>query len=305
MKAAIFGLGSMGTKHYEILRQINEIEIVGLVDFCDMGDKFPLHRHKRYGNISDLFENEKQLDFAIISTPTSSHMSIAIEMAKRGIPILIEKPVAKSLSECLKLEEIVKQNGCKVAIGHIERYNPAVCAILDELDPADKIINCSFTRGSPYPARICDVGVKLDLSIHDVDLARYITGKEIIESKSQSFFSKSDNIEDTAMFSMKLEEGISVSILNSWVFPFRTREVKILTESSYYFADLLSQRAIKCANKDNLSYITKNLFVKRTNALYEEARDFIQFIRANQIGNLASLQDGIKALKITTAKEGV
>ena len=286
MKAAVIGLGSMGSNHFKILRKIKHVEVFG-VD--------PLIRTAHFSDVDELLKNIN-IDFAIVATPTKSHSKIAIQLAKKNIPILIEKPVFKNSAEAGALLEVVKKNNCKVVVGHIERFNSAVQALVNDLKN-ENIINCSGTRVSPYPKRIGDVGVKLDLAVHDVDLIKFITKQKIISS----FSSSSKTIgkkEDTASFFINLGHKITANILVSWLSPFRKRTVEILTDKSFYEVDLLNKEVTKFTHEDSNSYNTQYVAVKQTNALEEQLKQFIKYVTIGEIGDLATLEEGLAALKI-------
>ena len=164
-----------------------------------------------------------------------------------------------------------------------------------------KILNCNITRISPYPTRISDVGVKLDLGIHDVDLVRFITGQNIdiwATTKSNNV----SHLEDTASFFFDLSGGSTGMIFNSWMSPFRKRTIRLMTPSAYYDIDMLRQQAVKHTAIDNNSYAAKSLFVNRKNALEEQAKAFIKYIKTGKMGHLCSVEDALEALKYVEEK---
>jgi len=292
MKVALVGLGAMGIKHSNVLRSITSIDEIYIVDSERCGENGVI-----YCNVEQLLNSVKGINFAIISTPTSTHQEIAEQFIQNKIPVLIEKPVTKTLDESDRLIEMSKKYDCKVAVGHIERYNPAILAFLKELQEDEKIIHCFCKRVSPYPNRIQDVGVSLDLAIHDIDLLRYITKKQVTGYESSKSLTVSSN-DDSASFFLNFDQGASASVLTSWLYPYRERKIEILTNKNLYEIDLMLQKVVKYTNNDSNSYHIHPLFVEKENALKNQTLDFIDYVNKGNIGKLASLEDAVSALKI-------
>jgi predicted dehydrogenase len=150
---------------------------------------------------------------------------------------------------------------------------------------------------SPYPKRIGDVGVKLDLAVHDLDLIRFITGQKIITCFSSSSKTAGDK-EDTASFFIDIGGKITANILVSWMFPFRKRTVEVLTDKSLYEVDLFAKEVTKFTSNDSNSYSTKYMLVNETNALEEQLKQFIKYVTIGEIGHLADLDAGLQALRM-------
>lgn len=299
MKAALIGIGAMGKNHYRALKNNEKIEEICIVDHYQSN----LLKEKWYASVDNMLKNESP-DFAIVATPTFTHKEITIKLLKNNVNVLVEKPVAKNIGECEEIFKVIEKTGCKVAVGHIERFNPAIQSLIEDLNNTKQnVVNCCIRRISPYPSRIKDVGVSLDLSIHDVDLARFITKKEI---KNCNFnkMSLMGEKEDLVSFYLSLENNTSVSIVNSWISPIRERSIDVLTDKYYYKLDLLKQTVERFEHYKNLESIKKDLFVQRKDALWEQLKDFIKYINVNKIGSLASLQDASIALRYVENKEG-
>lgn len=289
MKAAVIGLGSMGQKHYKILKQFKNLDVYS-VD--------PASQMSNYKTTQDLL-NDVQIDFAVIATPTIMHYDIALQLINSSVNILIEKPIFKeylSFFQRQNLEDALKDNSCKLAVGHIERFNPAVEALKKDLK-GKKIINCRFTRLSPYPKRITDVGVKMDLAVHDIDLVRFITGEEILNCSSLDSKTKSAN-EDTTSFFVSTYGGCSSTILCSWMSPYRERTIQVMTECSLYKVDLITHTVSRyVADQQVNSFFAEDLKVVKHNALEKELKQFMEYVKIGSVGSLATLNDGIEAIK--------
>ena len=286
MKAAVVGLGSMGLNHFKILQSMKDVQAYG-VD--------PISRLAEFKDIDELFNNVK-IDFAVIATPTTTHSDIALKFVEKSIPILIEKPVFKSSKEANLIKNRLAKNDCKVVVGHIERFNP-VCQTLAMELKNKRILNCNTVRISPYPKRISDVGVKLDLAIHDIDLIKFLTKEKIITCFSSSS-STNGTREDTSSFFIDIGGKTTCNVLVSWMSPFRKRTIEVLTADLYYKADLLNKTVSKISSTKTGDHKTKQLKVRDENALEKQLKQFIKYVTIGELGDLATLQDGLEALKI-------
>lgn len=288
LNVAIIGMGSMGKKHYQVLKQIEDLNV------CTVDPKV---EESDYKSVESLLSNNR-LDIAVIATPTTMHHELALQLINSGVSVLIEKPVFKEYPGHLQLEEIqhsLEKNNCKLAVGHIERFNPAITALMHDIE-GKYILNCSFTRMSPYPSRIIDVGVKMDLAVHDVDLVRYITGKEILNCSSISSCNRGKN-EDLASFFISTEGGCSSTILTSWLSPYRKRTIEIMADSANYKVDLINQTVTKYTENNNNSFLVTNLFINKENSLKKQLTQFIEYATIGTCGPLAILDDGLQAIK--------
>ncbi len=291
-RIAIIGLGVMGKNHYRILSSMQDVEIAAL---CD---PVPTELEGRHYEDLDKMLSTEELDAAVIATPTFMHKDIAVKCIEKGIALLIEKPVASTVKEGSEILAVAREKNVRTVVGHVERFNPVVCALKKELE-GKEIHTLSIVRVGPFPPRISDVGVLTDLAVHDIDLIRVITRKEIAESciyKSKKII---DHFEDNAVLSFKLEGDTVANVTTNWITPFKKRTIEVATEDAYYEANLISQELVEYSSyKVNNSYVTRGCFVRKGEPLKGELEAFVHYVNNGSINELASLEDSIEILKV-------
>ena len=291
LKFALIGLGVMGKNHYRALQNVAGVQIVALCDpFCN--ENFA---QKIYTELDEMLESEN-LDAAVIATPTSLHKEAALKCMRKGLNLLIEKPVCANAADAQILLEEAQKRNLKVAVGHVERFNPAIAALKKELEN-EEIYSIQITRNAPFPQRIADVGILADLAVHDIDLIRFLSGKEIKSADIKCSRKIHAKFEDNAVLSFELEGEITALIATSWLAHRRKRTVEVACKGAVYEADLLNQSLVKFSEFDASSYKTQNIFVKRTDPLTSELEDFVRLLSGEQSAG-ASIEDSLKTLKI-------
>ena len=221
IKIGVIGSGFWGKNHVRVLKEINDAELVFVADIDvnraeEISKRFNIEFFKDYKEAL----NKHDVDAVTICTPTSTHYEIAVDVIKRGINVLIEKPVTGDLEKALKLSEIAKDTKVKIMPGFIERFNPAVNYLKQLIDKGKigHIITVIAERVSRRPDRVKDVGVLYDLGIHDIDVIRYITNKQV--KSVYSIIGKVQGIyEDYALVTLNLEDNITSFISTNWLTP--------------------------------------------------------------------------------------
>ncbi len=296
MRTALIGFGNMGKNHYRLLKALPAVELIAV---CDPRINASLEE-KTFTDIDSMLR-QNDIEAAVICVPTSLHKEIALKCIEHKINILIEKPLASNVTDGLEIKHSVEQYGIRAAVGHVERFNPVISSLKRELK-GKRIYSINIARVGPFPPRVKDVGILVDLSVHDIDLIRFITDKEkIVESRIfKSDHSKCSNqYEDNAIISVRLQNGIIASITTNWLTPFKKRVIEVATDTAYYEANLMTQELKEYSEyqADN-SFVVRYCKVRKGEPLLRELESFVDYVKTGRMRNLADIEDGLKTLEI-------
>lgn len=293
VKIGVIGMGVMGKNHFRVLGGMPGVEVGAVCDSVVEGDfGVPLYR-----DVDTMFAKTK-LDAVVVAVPTPLHKEFALKCIKHKMPMLLEKPVASNTQEADIILDAAEKLGVKVAVGHIERYNPVVETLKKEI--VDKeIYSINITRVGPFPPRIGDVGILTDLSVHDIDLARFITGREFDDMRIFKSRKIVNHSEDNAEICFRLQDDIVGNITTNWLTPFKRRKIEVACKEAYYEADLMSQELMEYSGYErNNSYVSRWCFVQKGEPLRRELEAFVTFLKSGDQGHLAGIKDSMKTLEI-------
>jgi predicted dehydrogenase len=288
MNIGLIGLGVMGHNHYRLLRSLPEANLVAVCDVNGHND----FSERVYPDCESMLDSE-QLDGVVVAVPTSKHHEVASKTISQGIPTLIEKPIAATVEEADKLIALRDEYETLAAVGHVERFNPVVRSLIRELD-GKEVYSINVTRIGPFPPRINDVGVLVDLSVHDIDLVHRLTeGIPIEESRIYKSNKRVGTREDNAVITLRFSNDVVANITTNWLTPFKKRTIEVATDTAFYYADLMTQELIEySAYTKNNSYLVRKCSVKKGEPLLGELEAFLHFAATGDPDGLASLEDG-------------
>jgi UDP-N-acetylglucosamine 3-dehydrogenase len=293
LRIGVIGTGSMGKNHARVCSERDNIELVGIADTNkatakEISTKFGT---KPYDEYKDLLKN---VDAAIIATPTATHFDIAMDFLNSGKHILVEKPICEKVEKAEKLVKKADDEKLVLAVGHIERHNPVVEFIKKSLTNKKygDLITIASKRVSNLPTRIRDVGVVFDFGVHDIDVMRYLAGEVKSVYAKAGRFNKDIKYEDHANIVLNFENNICGIIEVNWLTPIKIRKLFLTCSKSYIEADYINQSITD--SKVNKIELEKKEPLKR------EIEDFVNAIEKNK-QPLASGYDGVMAIKIAEA----
>ena len=244
VKAAVLGAGVMGSNHARVYAEMENVDLCAVAD----PDETVAHKIARryratvYADYRELLDEERP-ELVSVAVPTRLHAEVACEVLTRGIHVLVEKPLALSLEEGQHIIDVAEHHGVKLAVGHIERFNPAVVEIKRRLQKEElgRIFQLHARRLSPFPGRVQDVGVILDLATHDVDVMRHLLNADVkrvfAETDQKAHFS----CEDLVSALLRFSNGVIGVLDVNWLTPTKVRQLAVLGERGMYLADYLTQ----------------------------------------------------------------
>src|SRR5215475_8036405 len=296
LRVGVIGAGIMGSNHARVLAGLPDVELAGVVD------PLPAHR-ARATDIANCrtFDTLEALiaqgiDAAIIAAPTHVHREIALSCIARDIHVLVEKPIASSVEEGRDIVDAARRAGVTLMVGHVERFNPAVAAIKQALSGED-ILSIAITRVGPFPPRMSNVGVVIDLAVHDIDLIRWFTESDIVEVQPQLSSAVAER-EDIALLQFRTESGVLAHINTNWLTPFKARNVTVATRQKYIMGDLLTRQVTECFGfKPDGSYSMRHLPVGHDEPLRAELIAFLNAVRSGSAPAVTG-DEGVASLEI-------
>jgi len=179
LRVGLAGLGSMGRNHLRILGGRDDIRLAAVADPVADALEAATAQTGAQGFAEPLaMIAEAELDAVVIAAPTTAHVPLALAAIERGTAVLVEKPLAATVDEAIRIVAAARATGVPVQVGHVERFNPAVLELGRLIDEGwlSTIYSIASRRAGPFPARIRDVGVTVDLATHDVDILSWIAG---------------------------------------------------------------------------------------------------------------------------------
>jgi predicted dehydrogenase len=237
-RVAVIGLGAMGANHARVYCELDGIELAAVAD-PDPSRPAPAHHYHDYTAMLDAVRP----DAVSVCVPTRKHFEVASTCIERGIATLVEKPLAATIDEGEHLRDIAAGSGVPLAVGHIERFNPAVIELKRRLEAGElgRLYQVHARRVGPFPQRVRDVGVVLDLAPHDIDVMRFLLGSEIIRVQAETEQRLATEHEDMLSGVLRFSNGV-VGVLDvNWLTPTKIRELSVLGERGMFVVDYLAR----------------------------------------------------------------
>jgi len=239
LRAGLIGLGMMGRHHARVLRSLDGVDLVAVAD--PSGDRHGVAGGLPVGrSVEDLLA--VGVDYVTAAVPTTLHEQIAVTLAEAGVHCLVEKPLAPDTASAQRVADAFASRGLVGAVGHIERYNPALQHLRERLAAGElgDVYQVVTRRQGPFPARIADVGVVKDLATHDIDLTAWVTQSPFVSVAAQTSLKSGREHEDMVAVVGKLADGTVTSHLVNWLSPFKERVTVVTGERGAFVADTLT-----------------------------------------------------------------
>jgi UDP-N-acetylglucosamine 3-dehydrogenase len=311
-KVVLVGLGRMGRNHLRVLRETPGFELAAVVDAkaeapADLG-AVPFLR-----GVSDL--SKVDFDAAVIATPTATHRAVSLELIAMGKHLLIEKPIASTYVEGREVLAAAQAKGVKLAVGHVERFNPAVRKLRELIREGflGTPIHFSFTRVGGYPeTELRGNNVILDLAVHDIDVLRSLVGTVKLEH-SMCHVTWREGVFDTAEIFLAAGTGASATVHVNWITPTKIRSIRVTGTRGVCFVDYMLQTCelfggslLKPVEPSTTSFeLLQEIYrttdriqfgVRKEEPLRAQAVQFRRFLTEGDAGELCTGSDALAAV---------
>jgi len=314
---AVIGVGMMGKNHARVYREIPDTELVAVVD-RDQKTAEQIGRLYRVPFYTDMHEmiDRHHPEAVSVVVPTNVHHPVVLELLKAGCHVLVEKPIASSLAEAEEMVAAAEQYDRILMVGHIERFNPAIIELKNRLlrNELGRVFQIHARRLSPFPVRINDVGIMMDLGIHDLDIMRYLVGKEVLRVYSEAKITLKERCEDLFVSTLRFADNTIGLLEINWLTPAKIRELYVTGERGMFKVNYLTQDLFFFENADTRETEWSHLSLlrgvsegsitqyalKRVEPLRAELESYLSKVR-KQDGTSTNCRDAIKALELVLA----
>ncbi len=245
LRAGVVGLGMMGRNHVRVWDEaVDGVDLVAVADPDPAAvSRATAGRRARGFDDAARMLAEEELDLVSIVAPTSLHLPVTLAALRAGANVLVEKPIAATRDEAVTMMAAASDAGRMLTVGHIERFNPAIRELRRRLVDGElgRIFQIKATRLGPFPARIRDVGVVVDLAPHDLDIMRYLIGSEPIRIHAETERRIHTEHEDLFNGTMKFANGVIGVLDINWLTPSKRRSLTVTGERGMFLADYIAQ----------------------------------------------------------------
>lgn len=316
-RVAVIGAGAMGRNHGRVYRELPDAELVGVADTRIEAATIvaALYGSRPYDDYRTMLRDAKP-DAVSVVVPTNLHSEVTHAALEAGCHVLVEKPIASTFEEAESMVIAARQAGRVLAVGHIERFNPAVIELKRRLGDGQlgRAFQINARRLGPFPVRVRDVGVVIDLATHDLDIMRYLTGSEPVRLYAETKREIHTSNEDLLTGLIRFDNGVVGVLEINWLTPTKIRELTVTGERGMFRVDYLTQDLYFYENADaaGTSWDALSMLrgvsegamtrfqVARIEPLYAELAAFLR-AAAGEPAAIVEGVDGIAALRLAHA----
>ena len=287
----------MGYNHARVYYRLEEANLVAVSDVSErtLNKVCEKYDAEGYSDYEDLLK-DPEIEVVSVCVPTTHHHDVVMKAIEYGKHVLVEKPIAFSLEEAEEMIAAAKEKGVILGTGHVERFNPAVqkAKELIENDVIGDVVSASAKRVGPFPPRIKDVGVCIDLAIHDLDVMYYLFNEDVeqVYGTMSSILDKTD-FEDHAEIMVSFTNATGILEVN-WLTPYKRREIEITGTDGIISVDYIEQ-SIEVFGK-----FAQDININHEEPLKEELKSFLEAVDEGKDPVITG-EDGLNALKMVIA----
>ncbi len=279
VKVGVIGVGALGRHHARLYKECKQAKLIGVYDVnLEQGNKIAEEFTTKYFASIDELANE--VDALSVATPTDLHYKVVKDLLLKGKHVLVEKPITTTVEEANELVRIAKEKNVALMVGHVERFNPVMNFLEKKLDNPMFI---EAHRLAPYPPprpgmrpRGTEVGVTLDLMIHDIDVILHLVNSEV-ESVDAVGIPILSPTEDIVNARIKFKNGCVANLTASRVSPEVMRKIRVFQNNSYLSLDYQEKKGV-VYTLSGMAISRENVPIEDHNALLKELEDFVDSV---------------------------
>ena len=311
ISVGVIGVGSMGQHHARIMASLPGVSFAGIADpdtrqAADIAAQHGVDTFEDYRHLLDT------VDAVTIAAPTSLHPAIGQECLRRGVHVLMEKPLAGDVAQAVELAEAAQKAGVVLQVGHVERFNPTFTELVKVL-AGERLLALEARRLSPFVQRAAEVSAVFDLMVHDIDLVLELGGSPVTDIQAMGIRARipcMDHVSAHLLFG----NGTLANLTASKISQQKVREITAICEGSVVQADLLARTVVVHrqatsgyrTENDRVSYrqegLVEQVYVPLVEPLYAELAHFVECVRSQQ-QPLVGAGDAIRVLELAEAIE--
>jgi predicted dehydrogenase len=295
-KVAVVGVGHLGSRHARVYAESANAELVGVADIDSerahsLGGTYGVRGVKRF---EDLIPH---ISAASVAVPTVDHRAVTTSLLEAGVHVLVEKPIAGDLVEAREMTDLATRKGLVLAVGHTERFNPAVEALLESVENPRFI---EVHRLGSFSPRSLDIDVVLDLMIHDLDVVSALVGEEVASLEAVGVPVLTGRV-DIANARIRFQGGAVANLTASRVSQEKVRKLRCFEPARYVSLDYQKQEAL-CyrlvpGDRGKPEIRRENLALVQDEPLRREIEDFLTAVKTGGRPKVSG-EDGVKALSL-------
>ncbi|HAF03311.1 MAG TPA: oxidoreductase [Spartobacteria bacterium] len=291
LRVGVVGVGHIGSNHARLYAEISSAEFSAIYD-VDLAKANVIAKKYRVTPAQSLDEFTEMVDAASIATPTNTHYEVARSLLARGKHLLIEKPITDNTRHASELAELATRDHLILQVGHVERFNPVLSALEARLTHPRFI---EAHRLSPYPERSTDIGVVLDLMIHDLEIILHLVRSPVqtIDAVGVAVLSRG---EDIANARLRFENGCVANITSSRISPERMRKIRVFQEDAYLSLDYEKQTG-EIYRRAEGRITREKVEIAREEPLKHQLASFVECARSGRQPRVSGFQ-AIAALEL-------
>ncbi|HWM52316.1 MAG TPA: Gfo/Idh/MocA family oxidoreductase [Thermoplasmata archaeon] len=311
MRVGVIGVGSMGQNHARVYSEIADLVGIADPDVKAGGAASNRFNVSYYTDAAHLLKEE--LDAVSVCVPTEHHAKVALAVIKAGVSLLVEKPLSATVADATRIVDAAKGAGVTLAVGHIERHNPAIAVVKRHLQEGQygDLVTATARRVSSFPGRVRDIGVVMDLGVHEIDILRYLVGAPV-----ESVFALGGRkihaaFEDHANILLQFQNGVHGFVEVNWLTPMKVRRLALTCLKNFVEVDYTEQSVTVSSStlgpldpfnlyQIPLEHHTQKIHVRKEEPLKRELEDFLEAVKSKR-PPLVSGEDALETLKVAIA----